>query len=123
MRKNESKRKLAFVVPILNESSAQNEDIVQLLLFASAQLEQFLETNKDTTATIISVDHNINGWKHLSSIFSEEVLKHVSIEKLKEPKTPNLAIADHKPAYDLFEFLKNCAFNQVHCLDRCGLAY
>jgi glycosyltransferase involved in cell wall biosynthesis len=123
MIKQEFKKQITFVVPTLSESSAQNEDIVQLLLFASVQLEQELKCDRDVAVTIISVEHETDGWKHLSTLFSEEALKHVSVEKLKEPKTPNLAIAQHKPAYDLFEFLKNYNFHQIHFLDRYGLAY
>jgi len=123
MIKQGFKKQFAYVVPTLSESSAQNEDIVQLLLFASAQLEQELECARDVAATIISVEHETDGWKHLSPLFSKEALKHVSVEKLKEPTTPNLAIAQHKPAYDLFEFLKNCNFHQIHFLDRYGLSY
>ena len=119
------KRKLAFVVPTLSEVAAQNEDIVQLLIFAAARLEQEIveRTNRSLMATIISVEHDTRGWKHLSSLFSTETLKHVSIEEIEEPVTPNLAIASHKPAYDLFEFLKNRTFDEVHCLDHNGLAY
>ena len=118
-------RKFAFVVPTLSELSAQNEDVVQLLLFAAVRLEQEIAagTVAPFAATIISVEHDTSGWKHLSSLFSEEARKHISIEDLEEPATPNLAIASHKPAYDLFEFLKTRSFDEVHCLDRYGLAY
>jgi glycosyltransferase involved in cell wall biosynthesis len=117
-------RKFAFVIPTLGEVAAQNEDIVQLLIFASVKLEQeAARANRNFEVTIISVEHDITGWKYLSSLFSEKVLKHISIEELKEPTTPNLAIASHKPAYNLFEFLKERSFDEVHCLDRYGLAY
>lgn len=125
MIKKRSKRKFAFIVPTLSEAGAQNEDIVQLLLFATTRIEKQLAVKADRTfaATIISVEHDTNGWKHLSSLFSKEALKHVSIEELEEPITPNLAIASHKPAYELFESLKDRGFDEVHCLDRGGLAY
>jgi glycosyltransferase involved in cell wall biosynthesis/predicted HAD superfamily hydrolase len=119
------KRHYAFVVPKLSQASTQNEDIVQLLVFAAARLEQEVaaRTDRSFSATVVSVEHDTSGWKHLSTLFSEEALKHVAIEELKEPAVPCSAIPNHKAAYDLFEFLKDRAFDEVHCLDRCGIAY
>jgi glycosyltransferase involved in cell wall biosynthesis/predicted HAD superfamily hydrolase len=119
------KRHYAFVVPNLSQVSTQNEDLVQLLVFAAARLEQEVSarTDRSFSTTIVSVEHDTSGWKHLSSLFSEEALKHIAIEELKEPAVPCLAIPNHKAAYALFEFLKDRAFDEVHCLDRCGLAY
>lgn len=120
-----SKKEFAFVVPTLNKLAAQNEEIVQLLIFAATRIEQEIaaKTGRNFTAAIISVERDISGWKHLASLFSDEALKYVSIKVLEEPASPNLAIASHKPAYDLFEFLKAHTFDEVHCLDRHGLAY
>jgi glycosyltransferase involved in cell wall biosynthesis/predicted HAD superfamily hydrolase len=125
MIRRRSKRQFAFVVPTLSKASAQNEDIVQLLIFAATKLEQELavETDRDFAATITTVEHDIGGWKLLSSLFSKEALKRVSIEKLKEPAVPSSTIPNHKVTYDLFEFLKGRGFDEVHCLDHCGLAY
>ena len=39
MAKKATGKKIAFVVPTLSKSSAQNEDIVQLVLFASFKPE------------------------------------------------------------------------------------
>ena len=125
MSKGDPKRKFAFVVPTLGGLSAQSEDVVQLLLFAAARLEQesTAGTDEPFAATIISADRDTSGWKHLSSLFSEEARRHISVEDLEEPATPNLSIASHKPAYELYEFLKRRSFDEVHCLDRHGLAY
>lgn len=125
MIKRHSKRKIAFVVSTLSGASAQNEDIVQLLVFAAARLEQEVaaRTDRSFSATVVSVEHDTSGWKHLSSLFSEQALEHVSVEEVDKPATPNLAVPSHEAAYDLFEFLKDRAFDEVHCLDRCGLAY
>jgi glycosyltransferase involved in cell wall biosynthesis len=116
----------AVVVPSLNETAAQNEDIVQILLFAATKLTQALAntSNRSTTATIISVEHDTRGWKRLANLFPETVLPRISVEVLDEPAIPNLAApASHKPAYNLFEYLKSRDFNEVHCLDQFGLAY
>lgn len=120
-----SKRNFAFVVPTLSASAAQNEDIVQILIFAAAKLEQELATgvSEGFAATIISVEPDITGWQYLASLFSEEVLKYILVEELEDPATPNLGIGNHKAAYDLFEFLKKRTFDEVHCLDCNGLAY
>ena len=55
-----AERKIAFVVPTLNGLAAQDENIVQLILFAAALLEQEITTSPDTpfSATIITVDNN-----------------------------------------------------------------
>ena len=92
-----SERKYIFIVPALGEAAAQNEDVVQLLLFASATLEHEIveRPNKQFRATILSVEPNTSGWKRLSSLFPIETLKHISVEELKEPATPCLAIPCH----------------------------
>jgi glycosyltransferase involved in cell wall biosynthesis len=125
MKEGLAKREIAFVVPTLGQASTQDEDVVQLLVFAAARLEQELEmgAGQSFAAKVISVEHDTSGWRHLKSLFSDEALSLVSIEELQEPAVPNLAVASHKPAYDLFEFLKHCSLDEVHCLDRYGLAY
>lgn len=125
MKKELPKRKFAFIVPTLGGAAVQNEDIIQLLIFAAAKFEQEIaaKVQRPFSVTVISVEHDFAGWKTLSSLFSEAVLEHVSLEALKEPATPNLAIAGHKPAYNFYEYLKESAFDEVHCLDRFGIAY
>lgn len=125
MNSNSSKRNLAFVVPTLSEVAAQNEEIVELLLFAAAHLNQVTSQHPAQliSATIITVEPDTSGWSNVSALLPKEVLKHVTVEMLKEPATPNLAVAGHKPAYNFYEFLKDRAFNEVHCLDRRGVVY
>jgi O-antigen biosynthesis protein len=126
MHRESSAGGFAFVVPSLNETAAQNEHIVQILLFAATKLTQALAntSSRRATATIISVDHDTCGWKRLATLFPETVLPLISVEVLNEPAIPNLAApASHKPAYNLFEYLKSRDFDEVHCLDQFGLAY
>ncbi|MCB9100569.1 MAG: glycosyltransferase [Anaerolineales bacterium] len=125
MKSNSSKTNLAFVVSTLSEVAAQNEAVVELLLFAAAQLEQAISLNptQPISATIITVEPDISGWSNVSALFPKELLNKVTVERLKEPVTPNLAVAGHKPAYNFYEFLKDRAFNEVHCIDRCGVVY
>ena len=106
-------KKSVYVVPTLNESSAQNEDIVQLLIFAASRLEQQLAANPERrlAVTILSVEHDTSGWKHLKSLFSDDALKHISVEELQESATPNLAVPEHKAAYNFFEFF--CIIIQI----------
>lgn len=100
MNSNSPKRTLAFVVPTLSEVAAQNEEIVELLLFAAAHLAQAISRNphQPISATIITVEPDTSGWSTVSTLLPKEVLKHVTVEVLKEPATPNLAVAGHKPA-------------------------
>ncbi len=57
-------------------------------------------------------------------LLSSAALKHITVETLAAPPTPNLAApASHKPAYDLFEHVKQRGFDEVHSLDRYGLIY
>jgi glycosyltransferase involved in cell wall biosynthesis len=116
---------LLFVVPSLSEQAAQQEDVVQLLLFAATRLSQAMREQPvhRITATILSVEPDTGGWRHLSSLFSATVRERLSVAVLSEPAIPNLAIASHKPAYHLFEYLKSDAFTEVHSLDRNGLLY
>ncbi|HEX5689604.1 MAG TPA: hypothetical protein VFX76_06365, partial [Roseiflexaceae bacterium] len=126
MVENNSSKNVAFVVPTLSEHAAQDEDIVQLLLFAAAKLEQVIKERpgKQWSATIISIDRNASGWTRLSKLFSEAALQHTSVALLEEPAVPNLsAPASHKSAYNLYEYLKGHNFDEIHLLDRYGLAY
>src|SRR5688572_29128130 len=93
MSTTSSTRRLAFVVPTLNSTAAQNEDIVQLLLVAAIRLEQWLGggAQQSCTATLISIDPDTSGWKHFATFFSSAALKHITIEILAAPSTPNLA--------------------------------
>ncbi|MCB0190910.1 MAG: glycosyltransferase [Anaerolineae bacterium] len=125
MRSSESKKNIAFIVPTLSEVAPQNEAVVELLMFAATHLEQEirLKPDQNISATIITIEPDTAGWPRISSLFSKELLKRVSVEVLKEPVTPNLAIAGHKPAYNFYEFLKDRAFNEVHAIDHCGVVY
>lgn len=116
-------RRLAFIVPSLGAAAAQDEAVVQLLLFAAARSEQLLAQQLPFSATIITAARDTAGWPHCAALFSEAALEQLSIQEVAEPATPNLAIAGHKPAYDLFEHLKQHDFHEVHCLDQGGLAY
>jgi len=120
-----SERKFAFIVPTLGDTAAQDEDTVQLMVFAAVWLEQELIEHPDRTVTamILTVAPQTSGWKDLAGLFSQQALTHVTIEELTEPSTPTLTIPCHKAAYDVFEFLKTHAFDEVHGLDRHGLLY
>jgi hypothetical protein len=52
------KTRLAFVVPTLCETAAQEEDIIQVLLYAAARLEYELRAHPDhpVDATIVTVE-------------------------------------------------------------------
>lgn len=113
---------LLFVVPTLNALAAQNEDVVQLLLFAAARLRQAAPT-PNVTATILSLDPDTQGWQQLADLFPKELLANLTVEVLPPPVTPNLALPSHKAAYDFFEYLKTQTFDEVHCLDQHGLLY
>ncbi|MCB0208446.1 MAG: glycosyltransferase [Anaerolineae bacterium] len=125
MKSNMLKKNLAFIVPTLGEIAAQNEEVIELLMFATAHLEQEIRLNPDQniSCTIITVEPDTAGWQSVCSLFSKELLKKVTVEILKEPVTPNLAIAGQKPAYNFYEFLKDRAFSEVHSIDRCGVVY
>lgn len=125
MRKEAAGKALAFIVPTLAEVAAQNEDVVQLLLVAAAWIEQSLaqRDERPPAVTLVVADRDTSGWKHFSGFFSKRGLAHVSIESMGPPDTPNLAMAGHKPAYELFEWLKAYSFDEVHCLDRGGLLF
>ncbi len=116
---------VAFIVPSLNNSSAQDEDVVQLLLYAATRMEQLLTASptRVVKATILSVEQSISGWVNFEGLFSDKTLKHVTVEPLKDPITPCLAIPAHKAVYHVYEFLKERAFEEVHCLDRYGYVY
>ena len=117
-------RALAFVFPTLGEASCQNEDIVQLLLFVSHYLEQRLEQGlSPEKVTFIVADGDSSGWLKLASILPQSYQASIQLQSLDTPITPNLSVGNHKPAYDLFEFLKDHTFEQVHFLDYSGLAY
>jgi glycosyltransferase involved in cell wall biosynthesis len=120
-----SKHNLAFIIPTLNASAAQDEDTVQLLLYAAARMDRLVAGSSPVhvTAMILSLGQDTSGWDKLSSFFSARSLKHVQIEAVKEPLTPSLAIPAHKSAYNVYEFLKQRSFSEVHCLDRYGLVY
>lgn len=124
MSEQRSGKKIAFAVPTLNDASPQNEDVVQLLIFAAARLsDEAMSGAGDFSANIVSVERQVGGWTELSSLFPAEVLKRISIETLPDPVTPNLASAGHKPAYNFFEYMKGREFDEVHCLDHKGLAF
>ncbi|MDJ0689952.1 MAG: glycosyltransferase [Xenococcaceae cyanobacterium MO_188.B32] len=116
--------KLAFLIPELSKSSSQNEDILQILLFAASRIEQELARNPDNLAvSIISVNADTSGWEDLSNLFSKKALDHISLVKLEEPTTPNLCSGNHKTTYDLLEYLKNNPCDEIHYLDYRGVAY
>ncbi len=54
---------LAFIVPTLSPSAAQDEDVVQLLLYAAARLAQASEASGKggICATILSVEADTGG--------------------------------------------------------------
>ena len=118
-------RTLAFIVPTLGDTAPQDEDTVQLMLFAAARLEQEIIEHPDRTVTamIVTVERQTSGWQDLALLFSRRALTHVTVEELTEPGTPTLTIPCHKAAYDVFEFLKARAFDEVHGLDRHGVLY
>ncbi|MGC3974330.1 MAG: glycosyltransferase family 2 protein [Nitrospira sp.] len=120
-----SPKTMAFIVPSLSRSSVQDEDVVQLLLFAAARVEQLLSASPSRVvkAAILSVEQDISGWGDVDGLFSDSVLKHITVEPLKEPATPCLAIPAHKAVYHVHEVLKDRAFDEVHCLDRHGYVY
>lgn len=119
------RHRLAFVVPSLNTASAQREEVMQLLLFAATRLEDEIEALGDGAPTghVISVDGETDGWERLSALFPERARARITMDELEAPETPNLAMASHKPAYDLFEFLKDRSYDEIHSLDAQGLAY
>ncbi len=116
---------MVFIVPSLSRSSAQDEDVVQLLLCAAARVEQLLSASPGLVvkATILSVDQDLSGWVQVGALFSDRISKHVTVEPLKEPATPCLAIPAHKSVYHVHEFLRERPFDEVHCLDRHGYVY
>ena len=122
---DQSSRSIAFIVPTLGEVAAQNEDVMQLLLYAAARVEQHLHTQPDPSIdlTILAVDTDMRGWPRASAIFSPEALRRVSVTPLTEAATPSLAIACHKDAYNVFEWLKAREFGEVHHLDRHGVTF
>ncbi|MGK7950229.1 MAG: glycosyltransferase [Xenococcaceae cyanobacterium] len=124
VEKKKTANKLAFLLPDLSRSSSQNEDILQLLLFAASRIERELARNPDNLAvSIISVNPDTSGWEDLSNLFSQQALERISLVRLEEPTTPNLCSGNHKTTYDLLEYLKNNPCNEIHYLDYRGVAY
>ena len=124
VKKKKTANKLAFLIPDLSKSSSQNEDILQILLFAASRIEQELAGHSENLAvSIISVNADTSGWEDLSNLFSKKALEHISLIKLEEPITPNLCSGNHKTTYDLLEYLKNNPCDEIHYLDYCGAAY
>jgi glycosyltransferase involved in cell wall biosynthesis len=118
-------RRLLFVVPSLSLAAAQDEDVVQLLLFAAARLAHAPRSEGDhATATLLSVAGDTLGWPVCQSMLAAAALARVRVERLPDAPTPNLPTdRTHKAAYDFFEFLKTRTFDEVHVLDRGGVAY
>jgi len=112
---------LLFVVPSLGKAAAQDEGVVQLLLFAAARLEQ--HSFRDCRAVMLSVGRDVTGWRELSTFFDADALSRVSVTQIPEPAVSGQAVGNHKAAYDLFEFIKTVSFREVHCLDRGGIVY
>lgn len=98
---------------------------MQLLLYAAARVEQHLHTQPDRSIdfTILAVDTDMRGWPRASAMFSPQTLGRVSVVPLTEAATPCLAIACHKDAYNVFEWLKTREFDEVHSLDRHGVTF
>jgi hypothetical protein len=111
---------LLFVVPTLGAAAAQDEEIVQLLLFAAARLDQ---APSDRRAVLLSLDRNLTGWTTLAPLFGGATSDRVVVEQLPEPAVRPLADKRHRTAYDFFEYLKGGRYSEVHCLDRGGVAY
>ena len=109
MHRRSSAGRFAFVVPSLNETAAQNEDIVQILYSPPPNLHRLWRM-------LVIKRHGddylrrtyTRGWNRLATLFPETVLPLISVEVLDEPAIPNLAApASHKPAYNLFEWQKS----------------
>ncbi|MGH9189581.1 MAG: hypothetical protein ACRD0Q_06065, partial [Acidimicrobiales bacterium] len=116
---------LAFVVPTLGAGSDQDEDVMQLLFFAGARLEQAMEVAgaEPLRARVLVVDGDTSGWQDASELLAPEVLPRLLFEAIPEPEVPGLATGCHKAAYDLLEYARTRSFAELHCLDHGGVAY
>jgi glycosyltransferase involved in cell wall biosynthesis len=115
--------RLAFVTPTLAAGTERREDVVQLLLYAAARIDDAQAGGRAVEASLLSVGPSIGGWDSLAQLFPEQAARAVSVEIVEDPPVPGLVSGSHKAAYDLFELLKARRYDEVHVLDRGGAGY
>ena len=117
---------LAFVLPSLPAAATHDEDVMELLLYAGARIEQHVleQPSQPLAVTVLvsdSADHD--AWAEVRVAIAPLAHPFCRLAVIPQPAVPCIGEPRLQETYQLLEHLKTQAFDEVHHLDRGGVGF
>ena len=116
-------RSLLFVLPAIVESSVADEDVLELLLYAAARLDQTDDPEQGLTVKVLANEVVAAGWKRLQAEIKPLAQANCTLALLEQPEVPCIGEDRLQATYRLLEHLSGEAYDEVHYLDHGGLGF
>ena len=117
---------LAFVLRSVPAAATHDDDVMELLLYAGARIEQHLVEHPAqplTVTVLVSDSANDDGWAEVRAAISPLALPFCRLAVIPQPVVPCIGEARLQETYQLLEHLKTQAFDEVHHLDHGGVGF